>query len=806
MPTVLFFLGVIFFFALLYLGRGFVAWVGVGICWLAAWATAGIGSPVLFVAVALLLAAAALFFAAKSFRQKYLSARLLKFARGQLPEMGDTERIAMEAGTVWWDGDLFSGAPDWRKLFAFKPRLLSDKERAFLDGPVEELCRLVDDWQIAQDRGPSPEVWDFLKKHKFFGMIIPESYGGLGFSAIAHSAVVAKVSSRSVATATTLMVPNSLGPAELLLHYGTEDQRKYFLPRLASGEEIPCFALTGPEAGSDAAATESTGVVAEGSFQGQKVLGIRLNWRKRYITLAPVATVIGLAFRLQDPDGLLGGEADLGITCALIPAGLPGIDIGQRHDPMGVPFANGPIFGKDVFVPLDFVIGGQAGVGQGWKMLMESLAVGRSISLPALSVGAAQLATRVTGAYGAVREQFGRPIGQFEGVEEPLARIGALTYMMNAARVLTCAAVDGGEKPAVLSAIVKAYLTDTMRHIVNDAMDVRGGAAICRGPNNILGRGFIAIPIGITVEGSNILTRSMIVFGQGAVRCHPYLQAEMAALADDDLARFDQVIFQHLNFLGQNFARALVLGVTGGRVTQVPGAGRFGRQLQHFTRLSSAFALLADVTVITMGGALKRKEKISGRMADALAWLYLGSATLKRFYDAGQPKLEEKVMTWACERAQWEVQQALLAVLRNFPNRIVAALLYVAIFPLGPRYKPPSDHLGGEVAQALLGVSELRDRLTGDIFVPRDEDSGLARLESALLTITEAAPVAQKIRAARRDGKIKSRTAAEQIEEARASGLIRPDEHARILAAHEARDGAIQVDAFPPRVYVNLKG
>ncbi|MEM7170061.1 MAG: acyl-CoA dehydrogenase [Pseudomonadota bacterium] len=806
MPTALILLGFVVLIALLYGGRGYMAWVGAVICWLTAWAVGGIASPVLFALVAVVMAALAAVFGVESWRQKYVSQRIIRSVQKQLPQIGETERIALEAGTVWWDGDLFSGRPDWQKLLGFKSRLLSDKERAFLDGPVEELCRMVDDWQIAQDRDLPPEIWDFLKKHKFFGMIIPESHGGLGFSAIAHSAVVAKVSSRSVPTACTLMVPNSLGPAELLLHYGTEDQRQYFLPRLAVGEEIPCFALTGPEAGSDAASTESTGVICRGEFQGQEVLGIRLNWRKRYITLAPVATVIGLAFRLYDPDALLGDEEDLGITCALIPAGLSGIDIGRRHDPMGVPFANGPIVGIDVFVPMDFVIGGADGVGEGWKMLMESLAVGRSISLPALSVGAAQLATRVTGAYGAVREQFGRPIGDFEGIEEPLARIAGLTYLMNASRVLTCAAVDAGEKPSVLSAVVKAYLTGSMRGIVNDAMDIRAGAAICRGRNNVLGRGFVAVPIGITVEGSNILTRSMIVFGQGAIRCHPYLQAEMTAVKDDDVPAFDQAIFGHLSFLCQNMARSFVLALSSGRVAGVPGAGHIGRQQQHFTRLSAAFALVADATTVLLGGALKRKEKLSGRLSDALAWLYMGSATIKRYHDAGQPAEDRQVMTWACEHALYQVQEALLGVLRNYPNRLVAMGLYAAIFPLGPRFKPPSDRLGGQVARDLLGKSKLRDRLTADIYVPEDEDFGLARLEGALDVISQAKPVAQKLKDAKRSGKLNGALAGQQADVAFSMGLIRPDEHERITAANRARDEAIQVDAYEPETYHQLRG
>ncbi len=484
---------------LLYHGRGYWAWLVPGFLALVWWGVGGVGSPARFGVVVGVFGGLALVFGIRPLRRGLLSGLAMRLIAPLLPRMGDTERIALDAGTVWWDGDLFSGDPDWGKLLAFKPRALSEPERAFLEGPVEELCAMVDEWEVAQIRDLPAEVWDFIKRHRFFGMIIPEEYDGLGFSAAAHSAVVVKLASRSATAAVTVMVPNSLGPAELLLHYGTEEQKRHYLPRLAKGDEIPCFALTGPEAGSDAAATQSVGIVCRGTYRGAEVLGMRLNWRKRYITLGPVATVIGLAFRLRDPDGLLGPQEDLGITCALIPADLPGIEIGARHDAMGVPIHNGPNCGRDVFVPLDFIIGGRKMAGQGWRMLMESLAAGRSISLPSLAVASAELAARVVGAYGTVREQFDTPIGRFEGIEEPLARIGGLTYMMNAARILTAGAVDAGERPAVPSAIVKAYLTESMRQVVNDAMDIRAGAAICRGPRNILALVYKSVPIGITV-------------------------------------------------------------------------------------------------------------------------------------------------------------------------------------------------------------------------------------------------------------------------------------------------------------------
>ena len=734
-------------------------------------------------------------------RRQIFSRPLLPLVRRLVPRMGETERVAAEAGTVWWDGDLFSGRPDWKKLLAFPVRRLSDAELWFLDVPVQELCGMIDDWEIQKSKDLPPEIWAFLKEHKFFGMIIPKEYGGLGFSALAHSAVITKLASRSVAVAVTVMVPNSLGPAELLLHYGTEDQKRHFLPRLAKGEEIPCLALTGPEAGSDAAATQSEGIVCLRKRDGKEIVGMRLSWRKRYITLGPVSTLIGLAFRLRDPDGILQLRQDLGITCALVPSNLPGIEIGARHDPMGVPFQNGPTQGTDVFVPLDHVIGDRAGIGQGWRMLMESLAAGRSISLPALSVGAAQLATRVVGAYATVREQFDTPIGRFEGIEEPLARIGGLTYVMNAARVLTAAAVDSGEKPSVLSAVVKAYLTESMRQVLNDAMDIRAGAAICRGPRNILARAYSAVPIAITVEGANILTRSMIIYGQGAIRCHPFAREEMEAVEANDLARFDRAIFGHLGFTMQNVVRAFWLGLTGARLQLVRGRFPIRKQIRRLNRLSTDFALVSDVCMMTMGGKLKRREKITGRLADALAWLYLGSAAIKRFKDDGYLKADRPIMRWAAEHATYQVQQALVGVLDNLPNRLVAWGLGWLVFPRGARAKPPSDKLGGKVARALLEDGDLRRRLTRDIYVPNAEEPGLGKLEAALGKCVNALAVETELRDAIRSGKLDRAPGDTLIERALEAGIIDEEDALDLKEAEEARSLAIRVDAFDPKSF-----
>ena len=754
--------------------------------------------PILTVVLILAVLAVALF-TIPPIRRRVVTPAIMRALGRALPRMGETERIALEAGTVWWDGELFSGRPDWKKLLDFQRKPLSPRERAFLDGPVEELCGMVEEWKVEREGDLSPETWRFIKEKKFFGMIIPEEYGGLGFSAIANSAVVTKLSSRSVAAAVTVMVPNSLGPAELLLHYGTDEQKRHFLPRLATAEEIPCFALTGPEAGSDAASTKSRGIVTRGQYQGKEVLGMRLNFRKRYITLGPVTTLIGLAFRLYDPDRLLGDREDLGITLALIPPDLPGIEIGKRHDPLGVAFLNGPIYGRDVFVPLETIIGGRARVGQGWQMLMANLAAGRGISLPGLSTGAAQLCSRVAGAYATVREQFDLPIGRFEGIEEPLAHIGGMTYVLSGARVLTAGAVDAGEKPAVVSAIMKAYSTEAMRTVVNAAMDIQAGAGISRGPRNTLAHAYSSVPIGITVEGANILTRTLIIFGQGAIRCHPYVRTEMEAVAAKDLARFDRAFFGHMGFMASNAARSFGHALTGSWFARPPGVpGPAGRYLARLTRMSACFALVSDAAMATLGGQLKRREKISGRLADALAWLYLGSATVKKFWDDGRPDADLPFMAWGGEKALHEVELALVGVLENLPNRLAASLLKLVIFPLGPHQGPPSDALGARVAHALLDDREERLRLTRDIYVPPPDDPGLGRLEAALDKVVAAAPSVQSIKAAVRAGKLAREPEGTLLERAVKAAIIDEVALKRIREAEKARDDAIQVDEFDP--------
>ena len=633
-----------------------------------------------------------------AWRRRRISKPLLAWYRKVLPPMSDTEREAIDAGTVWWDAELFSGHPDWRKLREFPKPKLTPEEQAFLDGPVEELCAMLDDWKIRHELVDlPPDVWRFIKANGFFGMIIPKEFGGLGFSALAHSSVVMKISTRSSAAAVTVMVPNSLGPAELLLRYGTGEQKKQYLSRLARGEEIPCFALTGPEAGSDAASIPDTGVVCLGEFKGSRTLGMKLTWDKRYITLAPIATLLGLAFRLHDPDHLLGAGEDVGITLALIPTDTPGVEIGRRHYPAGQAFLNGPTRGQNVFVPLDYIIGGKARAGQGWRMLMEALAAGRAISLPALSTGAAKFCARNTGAYAHIRRQFGVAIGKFEGIEEPLARIAANAYVLDAARQLTCAAIDSGQQPSVLSAILKYHATARMRDAVDDAMDIHGGRGLIEGPRNYLFGVYQSVPVAITVEGANILTRSLIIFGQGAIRCHPHLLKEMAAvqLPDEDeaLTAFDKELFAHVRSIISNTLRALLHNLTGGALASAPSMSNIGWMYRRLHAAAVTFAVVVDVVLGTLGGELKRRESLSARLGDVLSEMYLLSCVLKRFEDDGMPADDLPLVQYAARSGLYAIQQGLDGVLANLPLRPAAWFLRLIAFPLGRHKRPPSDRL-----------------------------------------------------------------------------------------------------------------
>ncbi|MEW5710010.1 MAG: acyl-CoA dehydrogenase [Pseudomonadota bacterium] len=736
-------------------------------------------------------------------RRALASDRLFDAFKKALPQVSSTEQEALEAGTVWWDGELFGGRPDWKKLLATPKPQLSEEEKAFLEGPVEELCALVDEWRVTHEwYDLPPSVWQFIKDKGFLGMIIPKEYGGLGFSALAHSEVIAKLSSRSGTAAVTVMVPNSLGPAELLLHYGTEEQKAYYLPRLARGEEIPCFALTGPEAGSDASSIPDFGIVGRGEHEGREILGIRLTWEKRYITLGPVATLLGLAFRLYDPDRLLGDKEDLGITLALVPTGHPGVHIGRRHLPLNAAFQNGPTWGKDVFIPLDWVIGGRERVGQGWRMLMECLAAGRSISLPASATGGAKLAARASGAYARVRVQFKTPIGRFEGVEEALARIAGNTYVMDAARRMTAGAVDLGEKPSVVSAICKYHLTERGRQVINDAMDVHGGKGICLGPRNLLGRPYQHTPIGITVEGANILTRSMIIFGQGAIRCHPYVLKEIAATREADpekgRAAFDEALWSHIGFFLSNAVGSFVFGLTDGRGAGAPGAPALARYYEKLARYSAALAFAADLAMLTLGGSLKRRERISARLGDVLSQLYLGSAVLKRYEDEGRPVEDLPLARWGLEDILHRIEDAFAGLIQNFPSRPTARLLRAIALPLGRRQAPPSDRLAHEVVERLLAPGAVRDRLTAGMYLPKAPEEPLAQLERALEAAVRAEPVEAKIRAAAKEGALALRGREDETKLALAQGVITSEEFEAVAEARALRREVIMVDDFPP--------
>jgi acyl-CoA dehydrogenase len=731
--------------------------------------------------------------------------RFLRIARerGFVPRISETERQALEAGTVWIEGDLFSGRPDFRAILAEPYPALTARERAFLDGPVEEVCRRVDDRELCRSRELPEEIWRFLKRERFFGLAIPEEYGGHAFSALTLSTVFAKLASRSLALSAIVLIPNSVGPGELLLAYGTPEQRERWLPRLARGDEIPCFALTEPDAGSDAASIRSEGVLFRDAA-GR--LALRLTWRKRYITLAPVATLLGLAFRLRDPERLLGGEEDLGITVALVPTHLPGVRIGERHDPMGVPFPNGPTEGRDVIVPADAILGGIEGAGRGWRMLMEALSAGRSISLPAQSVGGARYVARVAGAYSAVRRQFGMEIGRFEGIEEPLARIAGRTYLMEAARVFTCGALDAGHRPAVVSAICKLQQTELLRAIVQDAMDMLGGAALCRGPRNLLARGHDGAPIGITVEGANILTRSLILFGQGAIRCHPYAAAEMRALEAGDGRALLRALFGHAGFFLRNLLRLAWLEASRGWLARAGSGGPAAPLLRRISWASARFAVLADLGLLSLGSRLKRREKLSGRYADALSWLYLAVCAVRRFEADGRLPEDLPLVRWSVEHALDRIQEACEGIARNFEGPLAFLVRGIGArwLRLSPLGAPPSDRLGAAVAATLRQPGAQRDRLTGGLFLPTDPDDPLARLERAFGLVRAAGPALERIARASRSGDLPRRPPEELAGEALAAGRITPEEARAIQEASAAREDALRVDSFSLAEYLRL--
>ncbi|WP_281561531.1 acyl-CoA dehydrogenase FadE [Thalassomonas sp. RHCl1] len=737
-----------------------------------------------------------------NFRKQYITSPLLALYKGIMPEMSRTEQEAINAGTTWFDADLFRGAPDWQKLHNFPQPRLSAEEQAFLDGPVEEVCAMIDDWHTTHERADlSPEIWQYLKDNKFFAMIIKKKYGGLEFCAYAQSRVLQKLTGASSVLSSTVGVPNSLGPGELLQHYGTKEQQDYYLPRLVKGEEIPCFALTSPEAGSDAGAIPDFGVVCKGEFEGKEVLGMRLTWDKRYITLAPVATVLGLAFKLQDPDGLLGDEEDLGITCALIPTDLDGVITGRRHFPLNVPFQNGPTQGKDVFVPLDFIIGGPKMAGQGWRMLVECLSVGRAITLPSTSAGGIKSLAMATGAYSRIRRQFKLPIGKMEGIEEALGRIGGNAYLMDAVTTMSTGAIDLGEKPSVISAIAKYHLTEKMRACVTDSMDIHGGKGICMGPNNYLARGYQGAPVAITVEGANILTRNMIIYGQGAIRCHPYVLAELQAAGNKDskqaLDDFDHALFGHVGFAVSNIFRSLWFSLSGSRLLKTPYQDETRRYYQLMTRFSSNLAMLSDVAMLTLGGDLKRRERVSARLGDMLSYLYLASATLKRFNDEGRRAEDLPLMQWAVEDCLYNIQQAMDALLTNFPNKIVGKALRVLVLPLGCWLTKPSDKRDHQVARLLQTPGDARSRLGEGQYLTREDSNLMGQLEQTLDDIVACEPIFEKV--CRAVGtKLPFYRLNEVAEQGLACGAINETEAELLRRAEAGRKAAIDVDDFDP--------
>lgn len=736
-------------------------------------------------------------------RRNAISRRILKWYRKLLPPISDTEQAAIDAGTVWWDADLFSGKPDWKKLRDFPATELTDEEKAFLDGPVEELCAMVSDWEIRRAGDLPEEAWSFIRNNGFMGMIIPKERGGLGFSALMHSAVVMKIASRSPTAAVTVMVPNSLGPAELLMRYGTDAQRDYYLPRLAKGEEIPCFALTGPEAGSDAASIPDTGIVCYGEHNGERKLGLRVTWEKRYITLGPVATILGLAFRAFDPDHILGETEDLGITLALIPTNTPGVQIGRRHFPAGQAFQNGPNQGKDVFIPMEYLIGGEKQIGKGWRMLMDALAAGRAISLPALGTAATIFCARYAGAYARIRRQFGISIGRFEGIEEPLARIAGYAYSLEAARKLTAGSLDAGEQPSVLSAILKYHATERMRIALNDALDIHGGRGICDGPSNYLFGVYQSLPVAITVEGANILTRNLMIFGQGAIRCHPHLLNEMkASMMEDEgeaLAAFDKELWAHVGDAASNIIRAFWHNLTGAIFAGTPEVKGVGGMYRHLHAACVTFAAVSDLVMGTLGGSLKRREGISARLGDVLSELYILSAVLKRFEADGLQAADLPLVEWNYRMALFNIQRAFDDVLVELPNRPVAWFLRLIAFPWGRRRRPPRQRLIRACASLVLNPSPTRERLTTGIYRSGDKKDATGLMEAAF----EAALARDAIEAKLKEAGKSGRKAMADLDALVADGILSRENADSLNAVNALIREAIMVDDFAPEELTN---
>jgi alkylation response protein AidB-like acyl-CoA dehydrogenase len=727
-------------------------------------------------------------------RKTFLVKPFLSYLSTILPAISETEKIVLEAGDMWWEKDLFRGRPDWKALQNISLSNLTREEEIFIDDQVETLCSMLDDFSILTVEHDLPfSVWEFFKKQKFFGMVIPKKYEGLGFSALAHSSIVLKIATRSVSAAVNALVPNSLGPAELLLHYGTEEQKNYYLPRLARGEEIPCFALTSVDAGSDAAALKDKGVVCKGTYQDKEMLGIRLNFNKRYITLAPIATVMGVAFKLSDPDQLLGGKKEIGITVALVPSSLEGVEIGKRHSPMGLAFMNGPIIGKNVFIPISFVIGGEKMLGQGWRMLMECLSIGRGISLPAVSAAQAQLAYRMTGAYSVLRQQFHLSIAHFEGVAAALARIAGLTYLIEATRRFTVTAVDASLRPALASSIAKYHMTEFARTIVNDAMDIHGGRGIQMGPRNYLAQGYIAIPISITVEGANILTRNLILFGQGAVRCHPYLRDEMQAVEKKDISGLDKLLVRHFSYSIKNLFKTFLCAFGLGHFFVETPIQNFGYYYRQISRLSAALALVTDFTLIILGGNLKRKERLSARLGDVLSYLYIASSVIRYVQEYPLSKEDDAYARWGLNYCLYHIQHSFERFFNNFPKPFVAKLLKFIIFPLGRPYQLPTDKQDMQLVAVMSKICKFRDRITQNCYLGKKPEDPTGRMEIAFNEFIKTHAIREKLK---KQGFNRDLDIEQQLESALAEKILTPAEVEQFLKAQKFQQDAMQIDAF----------
>lgn len=732
----------------------------------------------------------------KPLRRQLISRWAMIFVKKQIPPISATEQAAIDAGDIWWEAQLFRGMPNWKSFQDFRLTTLTEEELQFLNNQTNILCSKIDTWKMYQTHCLQQEVWDYILQEGFFGMLIPKKYGGLAFSALAQSSIVSKIATRDMSVAVTVMVPNSLGPSELLLHYGTDEQKQYFLPRLAQGQEIPCFGLTGPEAGSDAGSMVDTGVVCYGEHEGNTVLGLRLNFSKRYITLAPVATLIGLAFKCVDPEQLLGQQHDLGITLALIPASHPGVVTGARNYPSGGCFPNGLVQGKDIFIPLSWVIGGQEQIGRGWHMLMECLSEGRGISLPALATACCKIATRGTGAYARVRKQFKISIGEFEGVSEALARIAGFNYIVESMRVVTASAIQTGIKPAVVSAIAKYHMTELSRKSINDALDIHGGRGVMMGPSNYLLNSYSAMPVAITVEGANILTRNLIIFGQGAIRCHPYLLSEINTAQANDLEAFDVLLFKHLRYTTFNGIRTVFQGLTGGHLIRSVPNSSFSTYYRQLSRMSTALAFIADKTMMILGGELKRKENLSSRLGDVLSYLYMASCVLK-YYEQTQPVKDEKVFVeWALDYCLYQIQSSWELFFDNYPVPALGIIFKKLVFPWGRVYRYPADKRSAILSADLLNNSEIRDKLTQFLYLG-DESQPIGVVESAMLQELKIALPLKKLNKATKERKLNGAiTLHERIESARSKTIITEDEYQQLVQYADIYTKAIAVDDF----------